>query len=254
MKTQRLLAALAASLNACAVDSVETTDDTYDTSSDEGPHQEKLAANALSPADLAASGITAARLTQTVVNTVSATREGRATLYYLINCAMPSTYSIVGQYNCNPLTGCSTFTYYGGINLVPTWTAGNLSQTSQRTLTGCVLGRMNEFSRSVTVSLRGPGYTMDPGEAASHIYPEGVFFGNLFPGSDNYWGACDSDGPTHVDRQCAQPGHCWVENTGLSSCATACSLDTNGNATSCVGVNGKTYANPTTVFLDAISP
>jgi hypothetical protein len=252
MKTQLLFAALSVSITACAVDSTNDTTTTDDTS---GSHQEKLAANALSPEDLAASGITAAKLTQTVVNTVSATREGRAALYYLVNCAMPSTYSITGQYNCHPVTGvCQTATYVGGINLVPTWTTSNLNQTSQRTLSGCVLGRMNEYSRSVTVSLRGAGYTMDSGEAASHIYPEGVFFGNLFPGSDNYWGACDSDGPTHVDRQCAQPGHCSVDNTGLSTCATACSLDASGNATSCVGANGKTYANPTTVFLDAVSP
>lgn len=248
MKTNLLIVALSVSFNACAVDSVDTntTDDTS-TDEDQGPHQEKLAANALSPADLAASGITAVKLTQAVVNTVSATREGRASLHYLIHCAMPSTYSIVGTYGFN-----STITYTGGINLVPSWTAGNLNQTNQRTLSSCVFARLNELSRTVTVSLRGPGYTMDSGEAASHVYPEGVFFGNLFPGSDNYWGSCDSAGPTHVDRQCAQSGHCSMDWAG--DCATACTLDGSGNATSCVGANGKTYANSATVFLDAVSP
>ncbi len=247
MKTNLLICALGISLNACAVDPVDTntTDDT--STDDQGPHQEKLAANALSPADLAATGITAVKLTQTIVNNISATKEGRATLYYLINCAMPSTYSITGTYGFN-----STITYTGGINIAPTWTTANLNQTQQRALSSCVFARLNEFSRTVTISLRGPGYTMDSGEATSHVYPEGVFFGNLFPGSDNYWGSCDSAGPTHDDRQCAQSGHCSMNWAG--DCATACTLDGSGNATSCVGANGKTYANSTTVFLDAVSP
>lgn len=246
MKTNLLIAALAVSFNACAIDSVDenTTDET------DAPEGEirRLAANALSPADLAASGITAVKLTQTVVNNVSATREGRASLYYLINCAMPSSYSITGTYGFNN----ATITYTGGINLAPSWTTGNLSQTLQRAISSCVFSRLNEYSRNVTVSLRGPGYTMDAGEADSHIYPEGVFFGNLFPGSDNHWGSCDSAGPTHVDRQCAQSGHCSM--TWAGDCATACTLDANGNATSCLGANGKTYANSTTVFLDTVSP
>ncbi len=250
MKTQLLIAALSVSITACAVDSTDdtTTNTTNDTSFDEGPHQEKLAANGLSPDDVQAVGITSVKLTQTIVNNLSATREGRGTLAYLINCAMPSTYSIVGTY------AGGTITYTGGLNLAPTWTSSNLTQTQQRTVSSCMFARLNAFSRNVTISLRGSGYSMDPGEAASHIYPEGVFFGNLFPGTDNFWGACDSDGPTHADRQCAQPGFCSMQNAGLSSCSTSCTLDAGGNATSCVGTNGKTYANPTTVFLDAVSP
>ena len=71
MKTNLLICALAISLNACAVDPVDTstnptTED--DTSFDEGPHQEKLAANGLTPEDIQSLGITANTLTQTVVN------------------------------------------------------------------------------------------------------------------------------------------------------------------------------------------
>ena len=250
MKTNLLICALAISLNACAVDPVDTstnptTED--DTSFDEGPHQEKLAANGLTPEDIQSLGITANTLTQTVVNNLSVTKQGRGALLYLIQCAMPTSFSITGTY-----TGGS-FTYVGQFGLAPTWSASPLNQTSQRTVSSCLFSRLNAFGRNVTISIRGTGYGMDPGEAASHIYPEGIFYGNLFPGADNYWGACDSDGPTHVDRQCAQPGNCSMANPGISSCAATCSLDASGTATSCVA-NGRTYANPTTVFLDAVSP
>lgn len=247
MKTQLLISVLAVSLNACAVDSVDTEPTLSDDVTGEvgGIHQEKLAANGITPADVAASGITSAQLTQTVVNNLSTTKAKAGVLTYLIQCAMPAGYSITA-------TSGLGYTYYGQFGLASTWSSGALSQASQRAISSCVFARMNSFGRNVTISIRGAGLGMDPGEAESHIYPEGVFYGNLFPGGDNFWGACDADGPTHADRQCAQPGNCSMTNPGLSSCASTCSYDAAGTATSCT-TNGKTYVNPITVYLDQVT-
>lgn len=242
MKTELLISALVVSLSACAVDGVDT--DTTDESSGVDGEIRRLAANGITPANVAASGITSAQLTQTVVNNMSATKDKAGVLMYLVQCAMPAGYSISS-------TSGLPYTYSGQFGLAPTWSSGALSQTAQRAITSCVFSRMNSFGRNVTISIRGAGLGLDPGEAESHIYPEGVFYGNLFPGSDNFWGACDLDGPTSQYRQCAQPGNCSMTNPGVSSCASTCSFDAAGTATSCVA-NGKTYANPTTVYLDNI--
>lgn len=246
MKTELLISALVVSLTACAVDPIDGTD-SDDVATGVDGEIRRLAANGITPASVASSGITAAQLTQTVVNNLSTTKDKAAVLMYLVQCAMPSTYSISS-------TSGLPYTYTGQFGLAPTWSSGALSQASQRAISSCVFARMNAYGRNVTISMRGAGLGLDPGEADSHIYPEGVFYGNLFPGADNFWGACDADGPTHVDRQCAQPGQCSMTNPGLSSCAATCSYDAAGTATSCIANGNKVYANPVSVYLDAVSP
>jgi len=247
MKTPILFSIL--SLTACGIDSVEPLDP-IDPIAPSEPQQEKLAANALNPADLASANITVSALTQAYADALSQTKVGREALSYLVNCALAPNNSISSQYNCG-LNGCQTITYTGGIGLMANWKTATPTQAQQRQLSSCVLARLNELGRTVTISLRGNAYTTDASELATYVYPEGGFFGNIFQGADYYWGSCDSPGPTHAWRQCAQDGHCspmaWA-----GDCTTACSTNANGDYASCTGANGVTYGEPTTVWLNAI--
>ncbi len=252
MKTALLISALAVSLTACAIDPVETDLDETQTDGPDGEIR-RLSANALSPSNLTAVTVNVGALTQAYVDAMSQTSAGREVLLYLVGCALNSGSTMSAQHSCNAFTGvCQTITYTGSLGLHSNWRSISPSQSLQRQISSCVLARMNEQARTVTISLRGSAYAMDTNEATSYLYKEGAFFGNVFAGSDKYWGACDADGPTHEYRQCAQDGHCTMAWAG--ACETACSADVNGNMASCVGANGVTYAQPTTVFLSAITP
>ncbi len=246
MKTTLLISALAVSLNACAIDADSATPETDDETV-EGSIR-RLSANALMPSDL--EPIPVGALTQAYVNALAEDKENRGALGYLVSCALPTGASITAQYNCT-VFGCTSTTYQGSIGLMSNWKTAVPTLDQQRKLSACVLSRLNEFGRSLTISLRGAGYSMDPNEASTHVYKEGAFFGNVFAGADNYWGSCDADGPTHPWRQCAQEGHCGIDWAG--DCASACTADANGNMTSCTGANGVTYTQPTTAWLSSVN-
>ena len=253
MKTTLMISALAVSLNACAIDTVETDDGDVADGVGEGSIR-RLSANALSPAALAQTTIGASALTQSYADALSQTAAGREALKYLIGCGLAAGTSITSQYNCNPITGaCQNITYTGELNLASSWRTSAPTLAQQRLVSSCVLARMNELSKTITISLRGNGYGLDPNETTTHVYKEGSFFGNVFAGADNYWGACDADGPTHQYRQCAQDGHC-APTEWAGACETACTFDANGDARTCLGANGVLYAQPTTVWLNAVTP
>jgi hypothetical protein len=245
MKFSLLISVLAVSLNACGVDTVDTTIDPMDLVEDEGPHHEKLAANGMSPDMLDATSIPVAKLTQSYADTMSATAAGRHVMTYLVGCALGSGVSqsstyVGGDGNTYPIT------YHGSIGLHSTWKGWSPSLAQQRAISGCVLSRMNESGASLTISIRGALYANDAGETTNYAVREGAFFGNVFNGGDNYWGSCDyTSAATHPQRQCSQEGHCNMSWAG--SCASACTLSS-GNYT-CTA-NGITY--PTaTVYLNA---
>ncbi len=243
MKTALMISAFAVSLNACAIDEVGVELDEVPADSDsDGPHHEKLAANGMSSDMMLLTTIPVAKLTNAYADTMASTPEGRHVLQYLVGCALASGATQVASYTSGGVQ--YTMTIPGSIGLYTGWKSLAPSLTSQRLISSCMLSRMNESGASLTISIRGTSYPMDAGETTSHTIQEGAFFGNVFAGSDNYWGACDAAPATAPSRQCAQDGHCGV--TWAGACSTACT----GSSTLSCTANGITW--PTaTVYLNA---
>ena len=214
----------------------------------------KLATNSLTPAQLAGSSISFNPLNQATLDTYASTADGRATLPYVVGCALPAGVSVTAHYSNKGTAGTATFV--GEIGLAPSWRTTALTVQEQRLVSGCVLARVNAAGTPVVVSLRGPSATLavTSTEAAGYPREEGAFFGNIFQGAAFHIGACQGTAIAPANRRCAQPNgtlggglktECGFSYAGL--CSDVC---TSGSYLSnCTGLNGELYDSVVTVYI-----
>ena len=211
----------------------------------------KLATNALTPAQLAGASFNATVLNQAILNTYASTQNGRASLPYVVGCALASGSSVTAYYTVSGIPAQQT--YQGEIGLATNWTSAALSTQQQALVSGCVLARVNLTGTSVTVSLRGPSAALNVTgtEASQYIKLEGGFFGNIFQGTSFYLGACKGTATAPANRRCAQPTgldintECGFSYAG--PCADVCS--SGSYLTDCLGSNGTVYGDVVTTYL-----
>jgi hypothetical protein len=78
-----------------------------------------------------------------------------------------------------------TATWHGSLGLCPDWHTAPPDAGCLERVSACVLARLNEQGKAVSISIRGwqyAGHTLPvpAGEVATHPKPDGAFFGNLF--------------------------------------------------------------------------
>lgn len=243
MKTASIFLSMFA-FTAC-VDQVEETDIDVEATP-------RLAGNALTPQQLSGASLNAGVLSTTNLNAMASTADGRASLPYVIGCALPTGASATAHW-----TDGSGFpaqqTFSGDIGLGSSWTTTALTSTQQRLVSSCVLARVNMIGTNVTVSLRGNSSALNvtATEASQYVIEEGAFFGNVFQGAGFYVAACDGSGTAPANRRCAQPNGLTTTECGFTYAGMCSDICTTGSSyySGCVGPNGTTYAEPITTFL-----
>jgi hypothetical protein len=106
-----------------------------------------------------------------------------------------------------------TETWHGSIGLCPAWHQGPPSVGCLERVSACVLARLNEQGKAVSISMRGwqsTGQTLPvpASEVATHPRPDGAFFGNLFD-------------PAGINEISVQVTSCDSEDAGLAYTDTA---------------------------------
>jgi hypothetical protein len=103
------------------------------------------------------------------------TADGRATVSYLVRCALPAGRSITKK----DQNGIS-YTYPGLIGLAPAWENGSCNADCQEWVSACMLALVNTTGKNyplwVVAQHAAIGWSLDP----ESPYQEGSFFGNIF--------------------------------------------------------------------------
>lgn len=111
------------------------------------------------------------------------TAEGRETLKYLIDCALPNGITISAEHNDEE------FVFHGGAGLAPAWLDRPLNTSEQRWVSACMLARVNYYGEKVKISMRGKAQNdetlpdiLQTTKEEVEAFPlfEGGFYGNLF--------------------------------------------------------------------------
>ena len=222
----------------------------------------RIALNSLSPAALAGTALTTARLDATSAAAMAATAGAGDVLTYAAGCALAGgqqvTYTVDG----------ATATASGAMGIAPAWTDRALTADEAAWVSACVFARVNQTQTVVSISARGasPGLATSAGELADYRIEEGAFWGNAFvdlgplaayacDGVDQ--AADDSYGDLPL-RQCAQwdgvtgsnQSPCGFHYAGL--CQDVCAT-TDGYA-DCSFLGGAAQADVVTTFLYGAAP
>jgi hypothetical protein len=213
--------------------------------------QPRLAANALLPSQLLNTALIPDVLDQTNLDEMSSTADGRATLTYVIGCALPASVTLIGNY-VDDFGSPGTVTYRGAMGLASSWTTSALTTAQQRFVTGCALATTNNAGTSITVSLRGPASALatTSTEVANYTLQEGAFFGNAFVGGEGV-AACKGSGTSTLSgRVCANPGSSGRTVCGYfyaGTCASNCSVS-GSYFVNCTW-NSTTWSTPVSTYL-----
>jgi hypothetical protein len=217
----------------------------------------KLAGNSLTPAMIVAASLDSTVLDADNLHAMAATADGRDILVYTIGCALAQGHDVSTTYD--PGDGSSqSITFRGAIGLADTWTSADLTTAAQHHISGCLLARANLTGAINTISIRGmlPQYAVVSGEATTYNKFEGVFFGNVFAGSDHGVAACRGTSTTFLPgRTCTVDAGGGVTQCGFAYaglCTNVCTFQSNGaNSyyTNCVS-GGNTFLETSTVFTN----
>lgn len=139
-----------------------------------------LSSNGLSSNGLSSNGLTTINGLATMNGLSSTvglmtTAAGRATVGYLVRCALPASASIVKQ----DQNGAS-YTFNGELGFAPQWQTGGCDTVCQETISACMLAHIN--TAGVHIPLWIVAQNPSVGWTLSPQYPnqEGSFFGNIF--------------------------------------------------------------------------
>jgi hypothetical protein len=107
-----------------------------------------------------------------------ASSSGRATLSYLIKCALPA-----GKRITKKDQNGNSHTFSGSVGVAPAWENGACNDQCQRWISACMLAHVNATGTSLPIwFVADPSRQPQIGWSRSSTYPnqEGSFFGNLF--------------------------------------------------------------------------
>jgi hypothetical protein len=197
----------------------------------------RIALNGLTPTQLWNASLTSGVLNSASVNAMAATVDGRSALSYLVGCALPSGTNVTAT------VGGFPFTFYGQMGIAPSWTTDALTDTQQRWVSSCLLGRVNKFGTNIYVSLRGTntGFSLQSGESRDYKIQEGAFWGNVFQGPSFYAAACNGVQQAANDTYGDLPNRECAEPDPTNEIGTPCGYEFAGTCTSVCGTSGGFY-------------
>jgi hypothetical protein len=129
---------------------------------------------------------------------MAATADGRATLKYLVGCALPAGTTVVAD------VAGARYSFPGSMGLAPDWSARALTPAEQRLLSACMLARTNRFGVPVMLSMRSDAPSRpasleaDADERRAFPAHEGAFFGNLFAPDQPVYACTASTAPAWI--------------------------------------------------------
>ncbi len=112
--------------------------------------------------------------------------QGRELLKYLVSCALPEDVELYAN------IGGTEYNFQGSMNLAPGWIKNELTESEERWVSACILGRTNYYGRKVQISMQAKQsphkylQTTSKEEKEFSIY-EGDFFGNIFLDKAEYY-------------------------------------------------------------------
>jgi hypothetical protein len=227
---------------ACVDSDLEDTDFT---------NEGRLVANALTPQQLYNATLASTVLDATSLHTMAATADGRASLIYVVGCALATNHNVSTTYD--PGDGSAVpITFRGEMGLADGWTSNALTTTERGYVSSCTLARVNKLGTSVTVSMRGAltQFATTSPEVTGYPLQEGAFFGDVFAGSF-FAGACKGSGNTTLSgRECAKSAGNGFTNCDYRYAGTCSSVCTQqGYAFTSCTYGGTTYNKTVTTYL-----
>lgn len=236
-----VLVALAATIvaSACTVDDPAQGSSEQDLSSWNRLAQNRLAQNRLAQNRLAQNRLAQNSLSSTRLVALEETKRiletegGREMYAYLVNCALSSGTTMEAEVpTANDTAADSVYTctnhhcvFPGALGLAPEWAQRSLNRTGQGWVSACIFSRVNAFTQTEAISMRGrhPQLAISLDEAELFPQSEGAFYGNLFVDEDAEidWNACRGEsqaaGETGglVLRDCTEPN---PNNPGYTMC------------------------------------
>ena len=135
-----------------------------------------LSGNGLSGNGLSGNGLLMNPLKTGILpaGTMMNTPEGRATVSYIVRCALASGKTITAKDSNNV-----SYNYTGAIGVAPEWELGTCNTTCQERMSACLLAHVNTSGVHIPIWLDGEG-AIGWGQNTSYPYQEGSFFGNIF--------------------------------------------------------------------------
>ncbi len=103
------------------------------------------------------------------------TADGRATVNYLVRCALPPGHSITKADQTGKL-----YTFTGQIGVSPEWETGACGATCERWLSACMLALVNTTGDHYPLWLVAQNPAISWGLDPSFPFQEGSFFGDIF--------------------------------------------------------------------------
>jgi hypothetical protein len=180
---------------------------------------ERIVFNAIPLSEIADSSAQLTQMTATKISLANpgaqqllVTAAGREVLAYLIDCAMPKHVTLYGS------SGGTTYGFVGNVGLAPSWKNGYITPAEKRYVSACMFAKVNAYRTSMKISLRGPqgALHVTQSEANQYTLEEGVFYGDIFTGSNPVvgWGCRGHAKATNHDefnsgldaRDCSQQG------------------------------------------------
>ena len=108
-------------------------------------------------------------------NALMTSAEGRATMSYIVRCALPSGHSVVMTDQ-----GGTPYTFWGQIGIAPQWEGGACDTACQEYVTACLLAHVNTSGQHISLWLDSASPAVGWGRDANFPYQEGTFYGNIF--------------------------------------------------------------------------
>ena len=161
---------------ACAVDAVEAVDDEADTTQSISSQNGLPAINGVNTQNglNIQNGLNTQNGLKDGVGLMSSV-DGRATLSYLVRCALPATSVITkkDQYG-------TSYSFKGALGFAPQWETGYCDTMCQQWISACMVAHINTAGVHVPLWIvaqpTGIGWELN----ASYPNQEGSFFGNIF--------------------------------------------------------------------------
>src|SRR6185436_7405222 len=159
------------------------------------------------------------------------TPEGRATMTYIVRCALVTGKTITAK-DINNVS----YNFTGAIGVAPEWELGTCGTVCQERMSACLLAHVNTSGKHIPIWLDSES-AIGWGQDTSYPYQEGSFFGNVFvnPPKGYYCGGKDFDAGTVPGRIGAGQSYApYYDPFGTPGpCAPSCtasSATTNGVA------------------------
>ncbi|WP_152629858.1 hypothetical protein [Haliangium ochraceum] len=218
----------------------------------------RLALNRLALNRLALNEISSDDLEMDPALDILATVEGREVLAYVVQCALGEDTSLIAE------TADGSFVFHGLLGLEPDWVEEPLDLAGQRSVSACLLARVNAFGESVPLSLRLPGRLPSTAqERASYKVYEGSFFGQVFEedGGEQKFYACQGSIPeTSMANSATRPLRVCTDDTSgceiavVGRCRDVCETRSDDAGWQDCWAEGVRYEDTVSVYLETSNP